>query len=358
MKVKIFGAGSIGNHLANASINLGWEVDICDVDPKALLRTKNEIYPSRYHKWNNKIRLFENKNCPKEKYDLIFIGTPPETHINLALEALEDNPKAVIIEKPLCTPDLTGIKKLQEMSKNERIPVFVGYDHVVGMASEKLAKLLNEDLIGKILTIDFEFREHWGGIFAAHHWLNGPEDSYLGNISKGGGASGEHSHALNLWQYFSEIVGAGKVTEVQASMDIVSNKEVFYDRICILNLKTETGLIGRVVQDVVTQPARKWGRIQGEKGYFEWECGYENGKDRVIKGINSKEKEIYVFEKSRPDDFIKELQHIASSVKSKVFDSPLNLKHGLDTMRVLVAAHKSNSKKQATPVDYSEFFKN
>ena len=261
MKVKIFGAGSIGNHLANASINLGWEVDICDVDPKALLRTKNEIYPSRYQKWNNKIRLFENKNCPKEKYDLIFIGTPPETHINLALGALEENPKAVIIEKPLCTPELTGIKKLQEMSKNQGIPVFVGYDHVVGMASEKLAKLLNEDLIGKILTIDFEFREHWGGIFAAHHWLNGPEDSYLGNISKGGGASGEHSHALNLWQYFSEIVGAGKVTEVQASMDIVSNKEVFYDRICILNLKTETGLIGRVVQDVVTQPARKWGRI-------------------------------------------------------------------------------------------------
>ncbi len=32
MKVKIFGAGSIGNHLANAARVLGWSVDLCDVD--------------------------------------------------------------------------------------------------------------------------------------------------------------------------------------------------------------------------------------------------------------------------------------------------------------------------------------
>ena len=45
MKVKIYGAGSIGNHLANASRQMGWSVDICDVDRSALKRTKNEIYP-------------------------------------------------------------------------------------------------------------------------------------------------------------------------------------------------------------------------------------------------------------------------------------------------------------------------
>ena len=44
--VKIYGAGSIGNHLANASRTLGWSVDIVDVDGNALNRTKKEIYPS------------------------------------------------------------------------------------------------------------------------------------------------------------------------------------------------------------------------------------------------------------------------------------------------------------------------
>ena len=40
-----------------------------------------------------------------------------------------------------------------------------------------------------------------------------------------------------------------------------------------IELKTETGFIGRVVQDVITAPSRKWARAQGEKGFIEWHCG-------------------------------------------------------------------------------------
>ena len=39
-KVKVLGAGSIGNHLANASRRRGWQVAICDLDPAALARTR------------------------------------------------------------------------------------------------------------------------------------------------------------------------------------------------------------------------------------------------------------------------------------------------------------------------------
>jgi hypothetical protein len=44
MKVKIHGPVSIGNHLSQASRRLDWSVDLCDLDPKALERTKNQIY--------------------------------------------------------------------------------------------------------------------------------------------------------------------------------------------------------------------------------------------------------------------------------------------------------------------------
>ena len=70
-KVKILGAGSIGNHLSNASRSLGWQVDLCDTDPAALARTQNEIYPARYGKWDDGIRLFEYKDAPTSGYDLI-----------------------------------------------------------------------------------------------------------------------------------------------------------------------------------------------------------------------------------------------------------------------------------------------
>ncbi len=43
-RVKVLGAGSIGNHLSNAARKLGWRVTIVDVDPAALVRTKESLY--------------------------------------------------------------------------------------------------------------------------------------------------------------------------------------------------------------------------------------------------------------------------------------------------------------------------
>ena len=100
--VKIYGAGSIGNHLANASRTLGWSVDIVDVEGNALNRTKKEIYPKRYGSWDDGIRLYLKSEAPKQNYDFVFVGTPPDTHFEVAIEALEHNPSAILIEKPAC----------------------------------------------------------------------------------------------------------------------------------------------------------------------------------------------------------------------------------------------------------------
>ena len=40
MNIKVLGAGSIGNHISHAAINLNWNVDVFDVDETAL--KKNE----------------------------------------------------------------------------------------------------------------------------------------------------------------------------------------------------------------------------------------------------------------------------------------------------------------------------
>ncbi len=41
-KIKILGAGSIGNHLTNAARAMGWSVDLCDIDPRALDRARTQ----------------------------------------------------------------------------------------------------------------------------------------------------------------------------------------------------------------------------------------------------------------------------------------------------------------------------
>lgn len=353
-KVKIIGAGSIGNHLAHASRTLGWEVDLCDIDLLALERSRKEIYPSRYGKWDEKIRLFHSKDVPIGEYDLIIIGTPPDMHIPLAIKALEERPKAIIIEKPICGPNLYGAQEMYELASELGVAVFVGYDHVVGKASCLALNIAKNELLGRVSTLDVEFREHWGGIFSAHPWLSGPSDSYLGYSALGGGASGEHSHAVNLWQHFAYQIGCGRISEVQATLDIVEDDKVHYDRICSINLRTDGGLTGRCLQDVVTNPSRKWARIQYENGYIEWHCGYQLGVDFVTAELPGKIKLDQFVRKTRPEDFIEELIHIESMLDSTPENSPIALQRGLDTMLVLAAVHLSHNSGRRVKIDYSK----
>jgi predicted dehydrogenase len=227
---------------------------------------------------------------------------------------------------------------------------FVGYDHVVGKAAQETLGAARR--LSSIETIDVEFREHWGGIFAAHPWLQGPQDSYLGFWKRGGGASGEHSHAINLWQFLSAGLGKGRITEVSATLDYVRTDMVEYDKLCLLNLRTEDGFIGRVVQDVITSPSRKWARIQGSGGFAELTIGYQPGVDRVEWKSGGEDIQFRTIKKTRPDDFIWELQHIEGVMAGKIDNSVLSLERGLETMLVVAAAHLSSAKKRTVRIDY------
>ncbi len=354
MKVKVIGAGSIGNHLSNAARQLGWSVDLCDVDAAALERTRTQIYPGRYAAWDEGIRLFTAADAPTGGYDLICVGTPPDSHIALGLAALAEKPRAVLIEKPLCTPDLTGAQQLHDLSRDLEIAVFTGYDHVVGKAAAQVSAILTKGTLGAIATIDVEFREHWGGIFKAHPWLNGPQDSYLGYSERGGGASGEHSHAANLWQHFAHACGGGKIAEVSATLDFVRDGTLDYDRLCLANITTQSGLTGRIVQDVVTQPPRKWARIQGDNGFAEWRCGFKPGCDAVVHQVGDADPSTSLIEKTRPQDFVRELQHVEHALASERLPADIGVERGLDTMLVIAALHLSHRERRSVRIDYTK----
>lgn len=353
-KVKIYGAGSIGNHLANASRRMGWAVDICDVDGEALRRTREQIYPGRYGTWDASIGLYSNEQIPTGGYDLIVIGTPPDSHMALSRQAVKERPAAILVEKPLSTPDLAGAQELLDEARAAGVRVFVGYDHVVGKSAQAVGSLLKEGRIGKLDTLDVEFREYWGGIFGAHPWLSGPADTYLGFWRRGGGSCGEHSHAANLWQYFAHQAGAGRIVEVSAELEYVSQEGVDYDKLCLMSVRTEGGMLGRVVQDVVTRPTRKWARMQGADGYVEWYCGSKPGTDTVIHALDSGVVSETNVTKTRPDDFVQELRHIEDSLKGATEMSPISLERGLETMMVVAAAHKSCAEKRVVRIDYSK----
>jgi len=340
MRVKIVGAGSIGNHLAHASRSLGWDVTVSDLDPKALRRMREDIYPSRYGEWDDAIRLTTPDRVPRGSFDAIFIGTPPESHLSLALAALEEGPRALLIEKPACPPDLEGAVLLAERAAAGGVHVIVGYNHVVAPATHAAEELVRSGAIGDVVTIDVDWREHWRGIFAAHPWLSGPADSYLGFWRRGGGAAGEHSHGVNLWQHFAHVAGGGRVTEVTGAARYVSDGVTDYDEAIALALRTEHGLFGTVVQDVVGVPPRKIVHLQGTTGSATWIANHDAGGDAVVLQRPGHQDETTRFEKTRPDDFIRELEHLAEHLESGTA-SPTSLDRGLDTALVIAAGHES-----------------
>jgi predicted dehydrogenase len=354
--VKIVGAGSIGNHLAHAARTLGCSVVVTDVSPEALDRMRHDIYPGRYGRWDDGIELRLAGDAPVAGFDLICIGTPPDTHIPLALQALRERPAALQIEKPLCTPDLGQADELAALGLAGATRVFVGYDHAIGKAARRLTELLGEQLLGEIKTMDVEFREFWGGIFKAHPWLSGPEASYLGFWKRGGGASGEHSHALHFWQYLSHVLGAGRVVEVDARLRYVENDRVSYDECCFCTLRTESGLTGRVVQDVVTQPVKKEALVQGTLGSLRWISGYEGTGDAIVLSVAGRAQEVFAIPKTRPEDFIEELVHIDRSLDPAAPLSPLALERGLETMLVVAAAHRAEQTGRRIRLDYTKGF--
>ena len=350
IKVKIYGAGSIGNHLAYAARRKKWDVTLCDIDANALNRTKEEIFPSRYGKFDENIKLFDLKKDeePIGGFDWIFVGTPPNTHMEIALKSLDEEPRGIMVEKPLCTPKLEFTKEIKKKLLGKKTKIFVGYDHAVSKSvnyfKSKAKKLTN------IKYLDVSFREHWKGIFDAHFWLNGPEDSYLGFWEKGGGSLGEHSHALNLWQSIAKFLNQGKIVKVSSQFKFKKNNLVNYDEIAMLNLETETGFVGNVIQDVVTYPPQKCMRLQAENEALEWSCIAKPYSDNV-KIINGTTKTIK-FKKSRSDDFYCELDHLEEVIDHNC-DSPISFQNGFETMLIIKAAHESYKTGKVVNVDYT-----
>lgn len=353
--VKIYGAGSIGNHFAFAFRKRKWNVTVFDVDKKALLRMKKNIYPSRYRKWDSKINLLNKDD--KLHYDLILIGTPPDTHLKIANKILKDSPpKLLHIEKPFCTPDFKNLGLFLEILKKTKTQVIGGYNHTLTKNTKLAEKILKKDPIGKILTITSYNREHWQSIFNAHPWIKGPSSSYLGFTKKGGGSLLEHSHAINIWQHFANFLKLGKINKVNANLNFVTKDNVNHDDLSILNVITEKGILGNIIQDVITLPAQKFVRIQGVNGYLEWYTNYSKNCDAII--IETKKgKKIYNLKKERPDDFEGQTEEILNLLRAKKkLNSSVSLNKTLDTMLVISAALKSNKYKKEIRINYKKGF--
>jgi predicted dehydrogenase len=164
---------------------------------------------------------------------------------------------------------------------------------------------------------------------------------------------GEHSHALNIWQHFAHVAGHGRVTEVSATLDWVRSDDVAYDRAAFVTLRTESGLTGDVIQDVVTLPTEKSARLQGDAGFVEWHVNAKPGVDMVLTGGPDRATDETAIAKTRPDEFIAVIDHLDAVLDGDIAESPIALARGLETLVVIAAIFKSDAEGRRINIDWS-----
>ena len=351
--VAIIGAGSIGNHLAFSCRKLNWNVDVFDSDIKALDRFKDDIYPSRYGIFDKEINLKEMnefRKSNKNSYDVILIGTPPDTHYSVLVEAVALKPRVIMIEKPLTGPDSNQISNIKEIfDSNPEIVFLCGYNHKVNIATTTAEQLINTFMKDGFISLQVHWQESWEGILKAHPWLENHNSSYLGYFERGGGALFEHSHGLDMWLHFSRILELGKVDSVSAiatfEKDEKGNPQ--YDSSIVLELETTLGFKGKITQDVTTLPSKK--QVEVFTASHRITIGFNDhilGDFVLLNEINSG-KEIFNLsaQKTRPFDFdleIREIERILHALQEHKFvSSPLSGVLGLETAQIATASMNS-----------------
>ena len=349
-RVKVIGAGSIGNHLGHGCRTLGMNVTICDIDRSALERARDVIYPNRYGAWDETITLATPDELSGEAFDIVIVGTPPATHLKVAAAELEKTrPGVILIEKPLAHPSPGDIEAFIAAAERSLTRVLVGYNQRLKPNTKHFVQLATTLDLGALRGLSSNMLESWDGILKAHFWMKSERDSYLAFTDQGGGALLEHSHALNLFLHFADVLGQGLVTEVQADIEWVSHEDGRYDRDSALSLTLESGLVGTVRQDLHTWPASKEAIATFDKGALVWSMG--DSTDRVEhRSTDGDVIEAWDFPKTRPDDFIGELEHLYSVWENPDTESPIDLSHGVSVMDVILAAFESSRSGGSEPV--------
>lgn len=344
MKVLVVGAGSIGNHLAQASRRMGWNVTVTDTDPEALRRMQEDIYPARYGAWDDGIVLKDVTGYQPGvgEFDVIMIGTPPDSHAALAMKALALKPALLHVEKPLlAAPD--DVRAFEEALRcSPGTIVTVGYDHAVAPSVAKALEYVRSGLIGNVLSVDVVIHASFGDIFAAHPWLASIHESYLSDWKRGGGALQEHSHGLHLAHLFAEAAGFTELTIRSFALDFeVDDKGADYDRLAHVALQGGDAFFVHVVEDVFTRPTRKEVSVRGSIGSIvvELTANSDTVLHRDVLGALEKGE---VLPKTRPDDFYVLVRHYDDLLAGRVqiADSPVRVETGIEVMRYIQEAFK------------------
>ena len=312
--VLIAGCGSIGRRHARVLHDLGIvDIRVCDPSLARIEAITTEIPVHRTY--------LDYADGLHDQPDAVLIGTPPELHIPMAIQAL-DAGLHVFSEKPV-SDSLDQIDELGQAIKRSDKVYMVGlcFRYHGGLTLAK--KYLEEGRIGRLVSIRLRMSENLAKVR--------PDYKSMCTLKQLG--TYDLSHEVDLACWFADA----PVTEIQAMHGVYSDLGFTAPDIAQLNLRFGDRCLASVYLDFFSKPRTRFTELMGTEGtitvkFGDWQqCTvsvYETYRSQWWKQVVPTERD-FMF-RSEDTEF---LQAIANGATTQC---PLS--EGIKSLRIISTA--------------------
>lgn len=236
----------------------------------------------------------------------------------------------LLVEKPL-SASLDGVPQLLEICREQGTVLLIGYNLRFLPSLQRFRELLNENVIGRVLSVRCESGQYLPS------WR--PDTDYRQGVSArlelGGGALLELSHELDYLRWIF-----GEVDWVKATLSRQSGLEIDVEDTAHLILGFVPGadglkLIGSVNLDIIRHDTMRLCTAIGESGSLRW-----NGLTGVVEQFETgarEWRELFRHQHQRDDSYLAQWRHFLGCVNEQ--KTPLNTgEDGLKVLQIIDAA--------------------
>ncbi|WP_404455183.1 Gfo/Idh/MocA family oxidoreductase [Virgibacillus necropolis] len=332
LNVAIIGAGAIAPLHIKAYLEFPDRckiVAVCDVFPEKAKQLKEKFHLSAdfYDSHNDLLN--------RTDIDLVSICTPPYTHAEIAIDALNSG-KHVLVEKPMAS----SLEECDAMNaaadKSNKILSIVAQNRFT-TPMMKLKQVLDTKLMGPIVHTQVD-SYWWRGHSYYNLWWRGTWEK------EGGGCTLNHAvHHIDIFQWMN-----GMPSEVTAVTSNTSHDNAEVEDLSIAIAKYDNGSLAQITSSVVHHGEEQQLVFQGKRARVSvpWKLkasrSRENGFPKDDKELEDKIQKVYDELKSLTyEGHIGQINDVLSAIECKG-DVLISGKQGKQTLEIITAIYESS----------------
>jgi predicted dehydrogenase len=322
MKALVVGCGSIGTRHIENLLDHDHVSDVFGLD---ITTAAAQNAAEEYDIWTT-----TNPDAAWDRSpDMVFVCTPPHTHIQLAETSLA-NDTHVFIEKPLAD-SLDSVPGFLEQAEDSDQVCMVGCNMRFHPPVVKIREWLSTDAIGRLEYIQLQYGNHLS------NWRSGDlSDQYTAQADKGGGIILDGIHEIDLlleWLSEPNTVQSAAGTYSDLPVDVEDTAELLIEG---------SNQLGSVHLDFIRPERARTYELIGADGLIRWEARGKNPEKSEV-GLYQMDTEMWTrnsYESNLNEMYVSELEHFIDCIQTG--SSPaVGVTKGRDALASAVAARQA-----------------